>query len=230
MKSITGIVFLMFLLISKLVVSQSLLGVYAGYNKSKFYDSFDSNPHQGVSYEPYDTYCFGISYKERKDQLLNLTLNLDCLKRELDYRYYNGGQAGSTTIDILVDFYTLNLKILPEVRLGNKIGFYFNLGPYVGGIVKSKKKGTGSSWLMLETREWEESGSASEEFGDLDLGFSSSLGIEVPIFKALFISADINYSVGLTDISAGYRLNSKNYFSTLGVLYKFSEFRLTDIL
>lgn len=237
MKSINCIVFLFFLLISKLLVSQSLLGVYGGYNSSEFYYTGETSPYFSPKIDSKSTYLFGVTYRSRKPQLLNVALNMDYLKRELDLAYGAGGKMYYNSWDLNVDIHSINFRILPELKLGKKVSVYVNAGPFLGVIINSRKTGIAerNDYYLLESEEWNDSGSATEQFGGVDFGLSASFGLEIPLTKQLFILVDANYSMGLSNISNGELedgakiMNSKNTYFTGGIIYKLDNFNISNL-
>ena len=227
---------LLILMISNLINGQSLIGIYGGLNSSVFFDK-SSTPHYSANYETKNTYLIGLQLKERKNNLLNLTVGFDYLYRNTKIKAHYGGLGSWINRDLDVDIYSLNLRILPEIKIGKRFGFYFNIGPYFGFIIKSQKTGSGSSGDVLGNHaSWIESGSAKDVFNGLDFGISSSLGLEIPLTNKFFFLSDINYGIGLSKISRGSlgsyaeNINSRNFYITISVVYKIDKFSLTELI
>lgn len=220
---------------SNLLHGQSLIGLYGGLGSSVFFDR-SSTPHYTANYNSKNTYTFGLHYKERKNKLLNLALGLEYLHRNVDINASYGGRGFNIKRKFNLDIYSINLRILPEITIGNRVNFYFNAGPYAGLIVKAQKQGFGSSLGGLTGTSWTESGNALDEFNGLDLGISTSLGLSFPIFKKINFIFDINYGIGLNNISTGSigsyaeKINSRNFHVTAGLVYKTSKFNISEQL
>lgn len=226
-----NIVFLI-LISPSILYGQSLIGVYGGINSSKFH--YSATNHFSADFDSKNTYLFGLHYKGRKDQLINLSLGIDYLYRTVLIDAHYGGLGGWVDKNMDVDIYSINFRILPEIRLGKKFGFYINLGPYFGFIVNTHKIETASSGnISGGHNSWEESGSADDDFNGLDFGISSTLGLEIPLIKRFFLLTDISYGVGISNIGDGPmgsyagKINSNNFYITAGLVYKLKDFALT---
>ncbi len=218
------------------LTGQSLIGAYGGFNSSSFFDR-SSTPHYSANYDSKNTYLIGFHLKERKDKLLNITFGIEyqCRNVKIDASY--GGLGFWIKRDLNVDIHSLNLRILPEIRIGKKYGAFVNIGPYFGFIIDSQISGIGSSGDIIGNNDsWTESGNAKDDFNGLDFGFSSTLGLEIPITTKLILITDINYGIGLSNISRGSLgsyaefMNSKNLYITGGLVYKINGFNFTEIL
>lgn len=227
---------LLILISSNFLNGQSLIGVYGGVNSSDFYDK-SSTPHYSADYKSKNSYLFGFHFKERRDKLLNLTLGFDYLHRNVMINASYGGLGYWINRELDIDIYSLNFRILPEIKIGDRFGLYFNIGPYFGLIINSRKSGTGfSGSIEGSTDSWTESGNAKDEINRLDFGFSSSLGLEIPLTNRFFLLFDLNYGIGISDISRGSisssakRINSKNIYITGGLVYKLNDFTITEKL
>jgi hypothetical protein len=219
--------FLFVLLSPLLLKGQSFIGIQGGTNSSKFYTTGTSTPHYSDKFDSPTSCIFGVTYKQRKDQAIHLSVNFDYLYRNFNADITSGGLGGSTSSDLEVDIHSLNLRVLPEMRVGKNIGFYFNIGPYFGVIVNSQKT---ESWETViysgETYTGYESGNSMAEFNGLDIGISSSLGLEIPLAGKILIIPEVNWGVGLTNLGADYfdgyvdKFNSINLQLTLGVAYR----------
>ena len=231
MSKLKVITFLIVVLIPVSTIGQSLIGVYGGINGSSFYDK--DLYHYEATYESKPTYIFGIYYKEREHKYVNMTWSVDYLYRTVEIDASYGGLAYSTSRNLDVELSSINLRMLPELKLGNKYPVFFNLGPYLGWIMNSYYHNTGSHWQMPDISEsWDRYESAKEEFNGLDFGVSFSLGIEIPFNDNFELLVDGNYSIGLSNIASGDigshgEINSKNVYFTCGLVYKFKSFSLT---
>lgn len=233
LKKRTIILYITFLILlsPNLLNGQSLIGVYGGINSSKFH--YSATNHFSADFDSKNTWLFGIHYKGRKDQLINLSLAVDYLYRAVFIDAHYGGLGGWTGRNMDVDIYSINLRVLPEIRLGKKFGVYINIGPYFGFIVNTRKTETGSSGTYDGNHiSWEESGSAKDDFNGIDFGVSSTLGFEIPLTPNLFLLTDVSYGVGISNIADGSlgsyagKINSTNFYITAGLVYKLRDFIL----
>jgi len=232
MKRKTVLIILIFQLLSVTSFCQSSIGLFGGYNSSSFYDK--ESDHFQATYETYPTYIFGIIYKEKQNKFLNVTFSLDYLKRSVEIDANYGGLAYQTTRNLDLDIYSINFRLLPELKFGDRYCVYLNFGPYFGWIVHSYYHNIGTYWNQIDPYNydnWDTYENANEEFNGLDFGFSTSLGIEIPIVKNLKIHLNGNYSYGLSniaddDIGSNAKINSKNLFFTLGLFHSFDTYSL----
>ncbi len=225
----------MLLLVCPMFINaQTLVGIFAGYNSSKVYESA-SSPSYVSSYKYSPSFILGLHYKERKNNVLNLTLGFDYLKRVAETY---SSTTSHTIRDIDYNIHSINFRILPEFSSGNKIQFYANFGPYFGLIITSNRSGFEEFHAMepFTTIDYTDvSGNANEDFNAFDFGVSTTLGIEISITEKIFLLVDANYSIGINDISDGsydkyeVKLNTKNFYATGGVVYKFDDFNLTKL-
>jgi len=74
------IILLILIFVASYAEGHSLLGIYGGFNRPTFHDRVVS-PKYHSDFDPLDTYILGIHYKQRKDQVIQLALTLDYLKR-----------------------------------------------------------------------------------------------------------------------------------------------------
>jgi len=205
---------------------QSLIGAYGGVNISTFHQrptiltyyyeaDFDSNV----------SYLLGIHYKRRKASLFHMSLSLDYLLRKMFLDYSYGGKGGQTYHVYNVDIHSVNLRVLPGLRLGKNSGIYINGGPYLGYIICSRMDG--KYWYRSSYEDphgGTVSGSARDLFKGFDIGFCTSLGIEIPVSKTVLLLPEAGYSMGLNSIGNEVfedtgGINSSNIHLTLGVVY-----------
>jgi len=215
---------------------QCLVGIFGGMNFSTFYCRSETDPHFEINFHSDNTYIIGLNFKERKDRIFNLSLNLDYLIRNVFVDAYYGGLGYWVYKDIEVNLHSINFQILPELRLGNRFAVYLNAGPYIGYIVYSQKNGESRHGnIDLEYHTEIESGSAKDLFSGFDLGVSATVGLEIPILKNIKTHPEFIYNLGLNNISTGSLgnsegINSKNFFITLGIGYRLNSFNITDAL
>lgn len=214
---------LLFLLCPMILKGQSLIGIQGGANFSMFYTTGESTPRYSDRLTSPTTCIFGVTYKERKDQAINLSVNFDYLYRSLNADISYDGLGGITSQELELDIHSLNIRLLPEMRVGKNVAFYFNIGPYLGVIINSYKT---VSWYSYITYTGSESGNSMSDFSGIDIGISSSLGLEIPLTDKLLILTEANWGFGLTNIGGEYfggyvdKFNSINLQLTIGVAYR----------
>jgi hypothetical protein len=205
---------------------QSLVGAYGGFNLSTFHQQPTTLTHYyEADFESKGSYLLGMHYKRRIASLFHLSLSLDYLLRKMFLDFSYGGRGGQSYHEYNVDIHSVNLRILPGLRLGKNSGIYINAGPYVGYIICSRKDG--KYWYRSSYEDPHDgtvSGSARDLFKGFDIGFCTSLGIEIPVCKTVLLLPEAGYSMGLNNIGNGVfedteRLNSSNIHLTLGVVY-----------
>ena len=205
---------------------QTLVGAYGGFNFSSFFQQSTILTHYyEADFDSKGSYLLGMHYKRSKASLFYLSLSLDYLLRKVFLDYAYGGKGGQTYSEYNVDIHSVNLRVLPGLRLGKNSGIYINAGPYVGYIISSQMDGEYKYRSTYEDpHDGTVSGSASDLFKGFDIGFCASLGIEIPVCKTVLLLPEAGYSMGLNSIGNGIfedtgRLNSSNIYLTLGVVY-----------
>jgi hypothetical protein len=219
------------------VRAQSITGLFGGWNSSTFFQKEDPNPHYAADYDSDDTFIIGLSFKERKDRVFNLGLSLDYLVRNVFIDAYYGGLGSWVYRDLDVDIHSINFRILPELRIGNRFAVYINAGPFVGYIIYTQKTGE-SSYGDINQNNYTviESGSAKDVFNGMDFGFSASVGFEIPILAKISFHPEVCYSYVLNNIASGAignnsgGINSRNLYITIGVGYFINGFNISDTL
>jgi hypothetical protein len=234
MKKRKVLILLVLQLLSYASFSQSSIGLFGGYNSSSFFDKEDYG--YNATYKSVPTYILGFLYKEQQNKFLNISFSLDYLKRSVDIDAYYGGLSYQVSRDLELDIHSINFRLLPELKFGDKYSIYLNFGPYVGVIVHSYYHNIGTSWsLTADPVTWDSYENAKEEFAGLDFGLSTSLGIEIPLVEKVKFHLNGNYSYGLNSIAKGNigsnaKINSKNLFFTIGLFYSLDSFSFINKL
>jgi hypothetical protein len=236
MKVIRIVTAIIFIVCPITLIGQSLIGVYGGFNRSFFNSYSPEGVIATVNLNSKNTYLFGFNYKERKDQLVNLTLGLDYLYRTLNMNYsWDFPEAGgSGNLNLIVN--TINLRILPEIRFGKKIGFYINAGPFFGFMIKNNYSGTTINQGVSNNIWYSETVPVNSNYSGLEFGLCSSIGVEIPIVRNIYFLTEVSYSLGLnnifnTDIDNNIgEIRSINMYITAGLAYKLNDFSITKYL
>jgi hypothetical protein len=85
---------------------------------------------------------FGLFYRERCGAHTNLGLDLTWMRNEFDASLYEGSLAGGTQTTAHVVLHTINLAVLPEVRLSARYSAVVRFGMAVGVRVAGTMSGT----------------------------------------------------------------------------------------
>lgn len=85
---------------------------------------------------------FGLCYRERHGSHTNLGLELTWMRNEFDASLYEGSLAGGTQISAHVILHTINLAVLPEVRLSGRYSAVLRFGLAAGMRVGGTMRGT----------------------------------------------------------------------------------------
>ena len=121
MKTSKCLLICLLLITTKLLLGQSTIGLYGGYNYSKIYDKNGGN---FPSYQNYNTLLFGFDYKEKKDKLINfgftLNYNTQSFHMESDFAHKIGFSHRNTHFDLGI----VAFDIYPELCIGKIIKFY----------------------------------------------------------------------------------------------------------
>jgi hypothetical protein len=85
---------------------------------------------------------FGLFYRERHGSHTNLGLELTWMRSEFDASLYEGSLAGGMGTNVHVVLHTLNLAVLPEVRLSGRYSAVLRFGLAAGMRVGGTMRGT----------------------------------------------------------------------------------------
>lgn len=84
---------------------------------------------------------FGLFYRERHGSHTNLGLELTWMRSEFDASLYEGSLAGGMGTNVHVVLHTLNLAVLPEVRLSGRYSAVLRFGLAAGVRVAGSMSG-----------------------------------------------------------------------------------------
>jgi|GEM_PF-5661166 len=202
---------LLFIFISGFLTGQTLIDVKGGINWLTFRNSSQTEGYSGSFASP-PSYSMGIDIKGLKPRTkhLHLGLSLEYYLNNINWNAEYGGVQTSLGQNICYHLGTLRFSVYPELFFGNKLKFFFNLGPYLSLIVNSSK--TGISWDYSYPGQYTdniESGSAKNDFKPADVGIRESLGIGYSLIPCLVLSVEENGGIGFLNIdntigSAGF--------------------------
>jgi len=143
---------------------------------------------------------FGIEVKGRKPKLFHLGGSVEYYSTafSLNYTYGPLGMPARKVVSYDVDW--LRFAMFPEIKIGKRLQFYFNISPYVGVRIKSSKSGTNTEYYHGEEWVTIESGSASDDIVKVDIGFSESAGLSFAIIPRLVVSLEEMGSWGISNL------------------------------
>jgi hypothetical protein len=198
---------------------QSSFIVNGGFNQSIFYCGQAKSSYY-YSFTPYNAYAVSFFYKENLSALqknLQLGVQLEFKQQSAWFYYEDKYPADTFATGVRYDIRSVNLYLFPEVRVGNTVRFVFSGGPVLQYIVNVKAKGTqlqlisGSS--SIETKINEKN---SKEIAGFSFGAKINLGIEIPLYKNLYLTFYNNYTFGFTGMQ-GNRRKQMKYFNCLDI-------------
>jgi hypothetical protein len=121
----------------------------------------------------------GLLYREKHGRRTNLGLEFTWMRQEFNCRYFNGGLGGGTSSSTHVVLHTLNLAVLPEVRLGTWSDVVVRFGVSCGFRVAGSKSGYRNSYLQSRSQVETFDDDVPDEFGG-ELRAIFGLGFRVP--------------------------------------------------
>lgn len=121
-----------------------------------------------------------LFYREKVASHTNLGLELLWHRQEFHCYYFSGGLAGGEVSNVHVVLHTLNVAILPEVRLGASSEALIRFGVLGGFRVAGSKTGTWSSSGIWGSQVKYFRDSTPKEFGG-DLRVVMGFGFRVPM-------------------------------------------------
>ena len=214
--------------------SQSIIGGYGGYSKTTFFDSRDYNG----KIDNTESFVFGFLYKDRTNQLINLTASIQYLDRKAVGSSYSGGHGGGNGSHFEISYKSIQAKIAPEIKIGKKHYFHFSAGIYFEIIPYSYSKGSSYSWQMgygnTPYKSWSQDYNGKNIWNfiqPLSLGSCLSLSFEYPLGKQFKFLSEFNFYRGYAVINGKnvYGAFKNNiYVGSLGVAYSLNTFNISS--
>ena len=232
-RVIRGILFLAAgLLMTNQGYCQSSFALNGGFNQSIFYCGQKKSEYYHSFTPPYNSYLVNFSYRENLSALqknLQVGAQLE-FKQQSSWFYYEDIYPQDTfATGVRYDIRSINLYLFPELKVGDKIKFIFNGGPVLQYIVNVKAKGKQLQMLTghpnIETAIDDKN---SKEISGFTLGGKISFGIEVPIYKNLYITFVNAYAFGITGMKGNLSKQMK-YFNCVdinlygGIIYELNR-------
>ena len=151
----------------------------------------------------------GIFYRERKEKLLNIGFRLDYYYSAFSVKLNCSSKAHSSYRDIRFQSGYINFYFLPSFVMGKKTKFFIRIGPYLGLLVHSHKKGSGEytgpgqPWNpgVHYDNDWD--GSANAELLSVAFGGKVAIGIQVPVDERIRFFASTGYKIGKNMVQGG---------------------------
>ncbi len=216
--------------------SQSSFSLNGGFNQSLFYCGQSKSDYYH-SYTPYNSYLVNFSYRENLSVLqknLQVGAQLEFKQQSAWFYYEDLYPTDTVATGVRYDIRSINLYLFPELRVGEYVRFVFSGGPVIQYIVNVKAKGkqvqlmSGSSNVETDIDE-----KNSKDISGFTFGVKINFGVEIPIYKGLYLAFCNSYSAGFTgmggelskrmkffncidiNLSGGivYQVNHKDWFS-----------------
>ena len=199
--------------------AQSSFALSGGFNQSIFYCGQTKKQYYH-SFTPEDSYLINFSYRENLSALsknLQVGAQLEFKQQSSEFYYEDLSPIDTFATRVRYDIRSINLYLFPELKVGEHIHFVFSGGPVMQYIVNVKSKGkqlqviTGQPNIETEIDE-----KNSKEISGFSLGGKISFGLEVPIYKNLYITFNNAYSFGLTGMKGNLSKRMK-YFNCVDI-------------
>jgi len=208
--------------------AQYVTGVEVGIGRSWFgYDWWYHKP----TIETDICYSFGTFYKERRDRFINIGFEIEYQFKsfKIDQNCSSRGHYSKNEMDFKLGY--LNFYFTPEIEFGKKCKFLLSIGPYLGILLHSNKKGSGKYFdytPQVSVKEWSVDGSAKYEFYTRDFGVKATAGMEFPISSRVRLFTHVGYKIGVNiaaggSICATSKLIPQIFDVSLGIGYKINN-------
>ena len=199
--------------------AQSSLSISGGFNQPIFYTQQSKSKyyHKITSY---DAYLINFTYKKdfsalQKNLLLGAQLEF---KQQSAWFYYEDLYPADTfATGVRYDIRSLNLYLFPELKVGQSVKFIFSGGPIIQYVVNTKAKGTRVQIKSGESNiETPIDDKNSKDISGFSFGVKISLGVEIPIYKNLYLLFNNSYTAGFTGFRGNLRKQMK-FFNSLDI-------------
>jgi hypothetical protein len=208
--------------------AQSSIAINGGFSQSIFYCSQAKSTYR-YSFTPYNSYLINITYKENLSSFkknLQVGAQLEFKQQSAQFYYQDLFASDTFATRVRYDIRSLNLYFFPELKVGEKIKFILSGGPLLQYIVNTKATGiklqvqTGSPNIetIIDTKH-------TDAIAGFVFGAKVNLGIEIPLYKNLYLTYYNSYTAGFTGMQGTLRKQMK-YFNCLdinisgGLLYR----------
>ncbi len=223
---------LLLILMSEYVLSQSNISINGGFLQSIFYSSQQKSECY-YSFSPYNSYHINITYKEDVFAIApNMRLGTQLeWKQQSQWIYREEESAATQTMayGFRYDIRSINLYLFPEIVVGEKVRFSFSGGPNFQFICQTKAKGKQVEVIMGEENKTTNlQDRHSNDIKGVVFGLKLCLSVEIHIYKGLSLCLYNAYAAGLTSFNGKIKNNLK-YFNCLdlqlggGLMYNFNH-------
>lgn len=218
---------LIFLTSTRISIGQNLVGLFAGPNLATYNYNPNSLSSVRSDYEYKNSFYIGVHMKDRKNKYVNLIADANYLYREVAGQWIQLSPSRYSRIHIDARIHTINFKVVPELRLGDKNAFYINLGPFVSNVVRTQLSTINTSQNYMDpTILKTTSHHGSNKYNGINLGFSFSAGLELQMKEKLFFLIDLNYNKSFPGQDSRSWTESRNSTITVGLVYMLEKFTL----
>ena len=181
--------------------AQSSFALNGGFNQPIFYSSQMKSVYRH-SFTSYNAYSLNFTYKENLSKVqknLQLGAQLEFKQQSAWFYYEDNFPTDTFATSVRYDIRSLNLYIFPELRVGEDVRFVISGGPVLQCIVNTKAKGTQLKLISGESNiETDVNDKNNKDISGLCFALKISLGIEIPLYKNLYLCFNNSYTAGLS--------------------------------
>jgi hypothetical protein len=215
------IVFLLFLF-PLLASSQTYLGIKAGLLATQIY-SADETARETNRTDFQASYTLGLTYHQKASDVFSIGINLNYDHYNL-YHYYSfsGAAGGYQGVDGTFTAGFMALYFYPQFNFGNRVQFYFNVGPYIAVLAHSNLNG--SFRKMDGTIVTIADGSGTDYLANVRLAIKQTLGVSYNFYKRWEVFLETEFGRG-TSVLSGNDSQFDVKVNT-GVIFKVNDNRI----
>lgn len=215
-----AIVFLIFILfLGNNLSAQSSFSLSGGFNQPIYYTE-QSKSEYYHTIRSYDAYLLNFTYKEDFSALqknLQLGAQLEFKQQSAWFYYEDNFPVDTFATGVRYDIRSLNLYLFPELKVGQTVKFVFSGGPIIQYVVNTKAQGTQIQIKTGESNiETKIDDKNSKDISGFSFGAKISLGVEIPIYKNLYLLFNNSYTAGFTGMRGDLR-NRMKFFNSLDI-------------
>ena len=171
--------------------------------------------------------AYTLNYKRRWPGVFNFGVEMEYnqTKSNFESEYQDLDIKVHRTTDFITNY--IDFRLLPEFVYGKKLKAYFQVGPFLGVLVKSSATGSycfsddnGNVSCSLQD------GTATDDFPIIDWGIFFGGGIEYPLFERLKLALELQYSRGFARFTQkdNYVFATRNFTTGLSLIYVFKGY------
>ncbi len=188
---------------SCLIYGQTLLGIKGGLNFSTIFQPFNANSSNNHRFTSYPSFCFEFNLKGRKPTHFHAGLAISYSQDSFKDQFESEGHFPIGK-NITYNVQCVRITIFPELTVGKRCQFFFNLSPYLNIVINSSK--SGSTWSYEYIGSYYElvyknvNGSANDDFCKTVIGFQESVGFCYQINSWFGITFEENGSISCINL------------------------------